>query len=204
MKKDDLKYMLVMKHITRKLKSVDNKFNRADIDLATNGKCSFGAFLWQERLIVEMGIYIYYLGYLDGLLTTEKQAIEWDTKFNNEEERRRHEQKYKDYINKRNDWVAKIDNETRLMRDLDFLADVLNHIPSYEKFNHLYDDMYQNPYQLELQLQFMNYYNTGFMKRSYVDYQYITKQLDICLKDIYANRENNKLKLKKIENKKRK
>ena len=66
-----------------------------------------------------------------------------------------------------------IEDNTSLNFHLAFTKDVLNEIPSLSKFKLVYDDLKINHYQLKLQIEFINAYNSGFSQNGNVKEEYM-------------------------------
>lgn len=165
-------------------------------------KCSYGAILWQKELVSEMKIYITYLGFIEALIIETKKNIDWNKNFNNEDSCREYEKKYSYYLEQRKKLLTIINSQTKLAKDLSLgtvLNKVLDYMPISDGFNILYKDMKINHYSLNLQLEFINAYNTGMMQNGYISYDYVTEQFEKGHEAIDTHKNNNKKKIAQLK-----
>ena len=198
MNKNEFEYIRMIKKNINNLKKINDKFTKADADLFIKGKCSCDAVLWQEELLSEMNLYITYLGFLDSLILKERNEMNWFEKFDDCKNYEIHKEKYDYYIEQRNKLIELITKKTKIVSHFRFMNELLNTIPASDKFKLLYNDRQINHYHLDLQLKFINAYNTGFMNQDYFNYEYINHQFEKYCGEIDRHKDNNNKKLAKI------
>lgn len=183
----------------KSLNEISDKYTKAELDFISNGECTFGAFLHQEELVSEIKIYISYLGFIDGLIMREREGIEWDEKFKQMESKDEHLRKYNYYLEERNKLIKIIENQTAMTKlvRFEFLSEVLATVPAFDKFDLVYQDLKKNDYQLNLQLEFINSYNTGFAQCGWVDYERLAEKFEESYREIETHKSYNK---KRVEN----
>lgn len=198
MNKNEFLYDYKMKKSVKALERIDNEYTKADIDMISKGSCSYGAFLWQEKLVNEMKMYITYLGFIDSLIMNEKNDVEWDDKFNNNESKKEHQKKWNYYIEQRNKVLQIIKKETGIVNEFRFWQENLETIPLSDKFDLMYQDLKSRQYQLSLQLEFINSYNNGFKQLGYIEYERLNEKFYKSHEQIKSHQETNKKKVDKI------
>ena len=57
-----------MKRNYKELKHISDKETKSAIEFINTGSTTYGAFLWQQKLVNQMKIYITYLGYIDSFI----------------------------------------------------------------------------------------------------------------------------------------
>lgn len=180
------------------LKKVDNEHTKYLIDLKKYNRASEGAFLWQQRILSEMNIYITYLGYLDGLIIESNRRIEWYKKFKRKEKELKYKNCVSRYLSERKELIKKIKEDTDIYH-FDYMNNILETIPSCDTFIFLYNDIRQNQNQLKLQLIFINAYNNGLKMEGRVDLENFTKLFEESIVEIGVHRGKNKLKIAKTK-----
>lgn len=199
MNKNEYEYNHMMKKVTKDIKKIDDEYMDAQSDMIAKGECSYGAFLWQQKIVSEIKFYITHLGLLDALIVSEEKGMEWDKEFSNIESYKEHKEKYNYYIIQRNKLLKILESSTDIIFQFNFIKNVLESIPASDKFNLLYEDMNSNHYQLKLQLEFINAYNVGFMQEGYVKYAYITRQFEKYYEQIEEHKCDNNAKLAQLK-----
>ena len=199
MNKNEKQYNNMMKLATKEMKKVNDTFTKAEYDLIVTHRCQYDGFLWQKELVSEMKLYITYLGLIDALILNEKKKMNWYIEFKDDKRYKKHEEKYNYYMEQRKKLLIIIDSNTKIRENFRFIGDILGSIPASNEFYRLYKDMDEGEYQFDLQLQFINAYNTGFMQRFQVNYEYISNQFEKYNKEIEEHRENNKQQIAQLK-----
>lgn len=197
--KYEYEYDCMMKEETKNIKIINDKFTKSDVDLIITGKCSYGAFLWQKEIVSEIKMYITYLGFIDSLIIRELKEMEWNKKFDDNKGYEKHQNKHNYYIEQRHKLIKIIETNTNMVFKVELFKYIINGIPASKNFDLLYKDIQSNEYQENLQLEFINAYNNGFIKEGLIEYKYINERFEKYCNEINEHKNNNKKRLEKLK-----
>ena len=187
-------YKNMLKKSVKEYNSINDEKTNADISMIINKSCSYGAFSWQKELIVEMKIYITYLGFIEALLIEAQEYMDEYKEYNDCQKYKECEEKYYFYEEQREKLIKIIKSQTRLGNDTTFeiVTEVLEYMPVKDGFKVLRSDMRTHKYQLDLQQEFMDAYNAGFMQKDFITYEFVTEKFENSLEAIAKHKNNNK------------
>lgn len=171
--KNEKVYKLMMKRNYKELKHISDKEAKSSIEFINTGSTTYDAFLWQQKLVNQMKIYITYLWYIDSLIVNISNLLKSYRVIDEATNKNELNQRYNEIVTKRKAVLKLIEDNTSLNLHLAFTKDVLNEIPSFSKFKLVYDDLKINHYQLKLQIEFINAYNSGFSQNENVREEYM-------------------------------
>lgn len=177
----DKDMMATMKIAQENLKKISTINKMTSIDKKKYNSTTVPGFLWQHNAIAAYYFFITMIGYIDSKIVGEYENINYYSKFINPLDK--NDRHYEDIEKSRNridkymidrreiiDGFNTIINEYYSSRE--FVDPVLAEVPSFKKFNDLYNDFQKNSYQLNLQIEFMKAYNLGLATNDYYKGKY--------------------------------
>lgn len=161
--------------------------NKADIDLIVKGNSTYKGAYWQSELISVFNIYVKLIGAIDKRIDIAKRSIQ-----------------NKDYCNELFEKREEI--ATRLLQLIgtyrfEIVSKKILEYPIYKKFDEIYKDSTIHHTQLDLHLQFINAYDSGYDNSLYLDFDKVLAEynlIDIIIKQ-QRNDNEMKLKIKKLQ-----
>ena len=101
------------------------------------------------------------------------------------------ENKYKKIMNKRNELVRLIKENTNIFEYFDFAEQVINKVPSLSEFGMIYDNILSSRRNLNTKLEFISAYNHGFREYQYASLENMNEIFNECHNDLREHRLNN-------------
>lgn len=138
---------------------------RARMELALKNCTSETAFLWQEKLVAEYHIFGTMLGLLDARYDYEEQQVKFYSNFQTDEYKPSSIEQAKERQKKLLCYREKVVADSKSMNmtyGLTMLAEIIECVPSHQKFSRLFNDMVSNHFQLSLQGEFISAYLDGY------------------------------------------
>ena len=187
-------YKNMLKKAVKKYKKINDEKTNADISMIINKSCSYAAFSWQEELVTEMKLYITYLGFIEALIIELQEYMDEYKEYNDCQKYKDVEEKYYFYVEEREKLIKIINSQTRLGNDTTFevVKEVLEYMPVKDGFKVLRCDMRIHKYQLDLQQEFMDAYDAGFMQKDFISYEFVNEQFEKSREEITKHKANNK------------
>lgn len=160
----------LMSRATKSLKKADLIEVRSKEELDKYKITSYPAFLWQEKLVASFYLFVIMLGYIDKKIDDEEKSIKFNENFASIDNEEYHP--HIDNIEESNSMIQKyllereevLNGYKTVIEDRDeVILKVLEEVPSYSKFDSLYQNQKEHGTQLYLNQQLINAYNLGYM-----------------------------------------
>jgi len=187
-----------LKQATKNLKLIENIDYISDLELKKYNSTSTHTFLWQEKIVNEFKLFITMLGFIDGEIDDIERQISFHTTFNNLEQI--------EYLNEDKLFFLEIRknilnnyNKINKKKDPRFIDEIIEYYPSHKYFNRFYEDIMENRYGLNLQIEFINAYNFGYTKEGKVNFNYIYSEYIKLYNELNNYKEEKNNKIKKIK-----
>lgn len=94
-------------------------------------------------------------------------------------------------MNKRNELVRLIKENTNIFEYFDFAEQVINKVPSLSEFGMIYDNILSSRRNLNTKLEFISAYNHGFREYQYASLENMNEIFNECHNDLREHRLNN-------------
>ena len=101
------------------------------------------------------------------------------------------ENKYKKIMNKRNELVRLIKENTNIFEYFDFAEQIINKVPSLSEFGLIYDNILSSRRNLNTKLEFISSYNHGCRQYQYASLENMNEIFNECHNDLIEHRLNN-------------
>ena len=184
-------YKEEMEKNNEQLKKLSDDFARTSIELDLTNKTIHCGGRDELEIIGEEKLYNTYLGYIDNLLFELRSEIEMELAFEDYVEVAQKENKYKRIMNKRNELVTFIKENTNIFEYFDFAEQVINKVPSFPEFGMILDDITSSKRGYDTKTKFMSTYFQGFRKYQYASLKHMIEIFNECHNDLREHRLNN-------------
>ncbi len=184
-------YKEEMKKNNEQLKKLSDDFARTSIELDLTNKTIHCGGRNELEIIGEEKLYITYLGYIDNLLFELRTEIEMELAFEDYVEVAKKENKYKKIMNKRNELVRLIKENTNIFEYFGFAEQVINKVPSVSEFGMILDDITSSKSGYDTKTKFMSTYFQGFREYKYASLENMNEIFNECHNDLREHRLNN-------------
>lgn len=184
-------YKEEMEKNNEQLKKLSDDFARTSIELDLTNKTIHCGGRDELEIIGEEKLYITYLGYIDSLLIDLRSDIEMELAFEDYVEVAKKENKYKKIMNKRNELVRLIKENTNIFEYFDFAEQIINKVPSLSEFGMIYDNILSSRRNLNTKLEFISAYNHGCREYQYASLENMNEIFNECHNDLREHRLNN-------------
>ena len=192
-----------LKKATKNLKLIENIDSNSEIELSIYKTTSKPAFLWQEKIVNEYKLFVTMLGVIDGFIDSINRQINFDSKFDHTKAVNAQLNELSRFLNYRKLILSNYKCITNT-KGPQIIESVIYESPSYIRFNECYKDSIKDHYQLNLQIEFINAYNNGYIKEGRIKFDRVfNKYIELYeeLKE-YKEQSNNTVK-EKTKNSKR-
>ena len=189
--KIEMNYKEEMKNNNEQLKKLSDDFARTSIELDLTKKTIHCGGRDELEIIGEEKLYITYLGYIDNLLFELSNDIKMELAFENYAEVAEKENEFRKIMNKRNELVRLIKENTNIFEYFDFAEQVINKAPSFPEFGMILDDITSSKRGYDTKTKFMSTYFQGFRKYQYASLKHMIEIFNECHNDLREHRLNN-------------
>lgn len=180
-----------------KLQKIDDTYTNHDIDLIVKGSASIPGVLWQEEIMSKYHFFVIFIGVIDGLLDDIKRESTFYSYFCHSEDivskMKNLQNQYKEFLEKRR--VILDDFKSLPCDGPKFVNEVIEHVPSYEKFSLAYEDIKSTSYTLFLQLEFIDAYHNGYKSAKWVNFETVFMEYQKLLASIFEKKSENEKKV---------
>ena len=189
--KIEMNYKEEMKNNNEQLKKLSDDLARTSIELDLTKKTIHCGGRDELEIIGEEKLYITYLGYIDNLLFELSNDIKMELAFENYAEVAEKENEFRKIMNKRNELVRLIKENTNIFEYFDFAEQVINKVPSFPEFGMILDDITSSKRGYDTKTKFMSTYFQGFRKYQYASLKHMIEIFNECHNDLREHRLNN-------------
>lgn len=189
------------KKASKNLKNIEEILKLSTTEYKTHKTTYIPVFLWQKKLINNYRIFGIILGLIDGYMNEIQGKINFEKNFDNQKEIIKLQKQIDELLSYKDKILSNYEN-VGLKNEPNIINNSLYTNPTYNCFKDFYDDSIDNSYQLDLQIQFISFYNIGYTAVGKIDFYKIFKEYEntyneiISYNDVLENNNKNKVKKK--------